>query len=208
MGQNHGKLEYLSRKTGHDLKNIFGTLIANTELLLEVCAGREEEEERLKRMLAACSRGVTLIERIREDQPFDDILTSAQVKKSAHHHLLVVEDDTTMNELIARMLQGKGYQVTTCTHARTAFAVFLENPQGIDLVLTDQVMPEISGTQLLEEIHAIRSDMPCILMTGDGEITLPEKGPFSNCILLGKPVQRAALFAAVAERLAGNGEKQ
>jgi CheY-like chemotaxis protein len=64
------------------------------------------------------------------------------------------------------MLTVLGYQAVRKTSSREALALFRLDPSKFDLIITDQTMPEITGTQLAGEILALRPNMPIILCTG------------------------------------------
>ncbi len=188
--------DILSRETAHKLKNIFGTLIANAELLLESCEGRDTT--RIERILNVCNQGVALLERIREDNLSDATFVPEPEQIPAGGHILVVEDEPAMLELETRILLGQGYRVTACRDANEAFSAFLQNPRDIDLLLTDQGLPGISGVELIKEIHTLYPELPCLLLTGDGQFTPSDENFTGHFTLLTKPVKRSSLLAAVS----------
>jgi len=85
---------------------------------------------------------------------------------SGHERILFVDDDPELSTLTHKMLTRLGYQVTNCNDAPTALATFRARPHDFDLLLTDQIMPRMKGSQLAAEVHTIRPDLPTILMTG------------------------------------------
>jgi DNA-binding NtrC family response regulator len=64
------------------------------------------------------------------------------------------------------MLTDLGYRVTSKTSVRKALALFRVDPSPFDLVITDQTMPEMTGKRLVEEIIAIKADMPIAMRAG------------------------------------------
>jgi len=64
------------------------------------------------------------------------------------------------------MLKRLGYRVVVETDPRRALEIFQAQPDGFDLVITDQVMPHLPGNRLVQELLAIRPDIPIILCTG------------------------------------------
>jgi len=202
--QNETGQDFLSRKTAHDLKNIFATLIANAELLSE--GGNEQEKKmRIDRILKVCANGVSLVEEIQENNSATSAVDPAarSITIPGAGHVLLVEDESAMLELELRILLSQGYKVTSCLSAREAFAIFLEDPHAIDLILTDQEMPDRTGTQLIKEIHGVCPGLPCILITGDAGYRPEDEEFMECCTLLIKPVNRAILLAAVRDSLAG-----
>ncbi len=80
--------------------------------------------------------------------------------------ILLVDDEKGINELGRAILEQQGYNVTTKTNSIEALGFFKSFPDEIDLVITDQSMPEMSGTELTAEIHKIRPGKPVVLCTG------------------------------------------
>jgi len=77
--------------------------------------------------------------------------------------VLVVDDEPAVLESSSLLLKEYGYNVTSSSGAEDAIRRFQEN--SIDVVLTDIVMPSVSGIELLREIHDINPATPVILMT-------------------------------------------
>jgi len=66
------------------------------------------------------------------------------------------------------MLETRGYRVIACSNAEEALEHFRKG--GIDLVLTDLIMPGVDGSKLIEEIKAISPQTPAILLSGKVKI--------------------------------------
>ena len=64
------------------------------------------------------------------------------------------------------MLKRQGYQVTAITSSSDALEIFKSDPEAFDLVITDQTMPNLSGSELAAELMKIRPGIPIILCTG------------------------------------------
>jgi len=79
--------------------------------------------------------------------------------------ILIVDDDEDLAIMLQSILNRQGYDVIVSTDGREALKVF-RNHRDIDLVITDQAMPEITGTQLAQEIYGISPSVPVILCTG------------------------------------------
>lgn len=63
-------------------------------------------------------------------------------------------------------LERLGYSVTVRTNSLEALTTFQKDPEGFDLIVTDQTMPGLTGSDLARRILQIRSDIPIILCTG------------------------------------------
>ena len=84
-----------------------------------------------------------------------------------------------------------------------ALAAFERDPDGFDVVVTDEVMPALAGTQFAARIHAQKPDMPIIIITGFGghgfELRAQQAGVMT---VLRKPYQQNELAHALASALA------
>lgn len=107
--------------------------------------------------------------------------------------VLVVDDDPLVLSATAAMLEDLGFLVTEAISG-TAALELLDSGIPIDVVLTDQAMPGMSGLQLIAAIRARRPQMPVILGTGYAE--LPE-GADPDIVRIGKPFGREALEHAL-----------
>ncbi|MBE0566426.1 MAG: response regulator, partial [Krumholzibacteria bacterium] len=84
----------------------------------------------------------------------------------ARGHVLLVDDEVMVAQVMTRGLQRLGFSVSMHTDARDALADFARAPDSFDAVVTDQIMPHMSGVRLTRRLHDIRSDVPVILFTG------------------------------------------
>ncbi len=77
--------------------------------------------------------------------------------------ILVVDDEPTIRALLKRALEGEGYRVEVVADARTALPLV---QAGVDLVISDIMMPEVPGTILLRAIRKLDPEVPVLLITG------------------------------------------
>ncbi|MBN2184927.1 MAG: PAS domain S-box protein [Candidatus Krumholzibacteriota bacterium] len=82
--------------------------------------------------------------------------------------ILVVDDTAAVAKVTKKSLERLGYKVSTRISSTDALELFREKPDKFDLVITDQVMPNMSGEKLASELMRIRKDIPVILCTGYG----------------------------------------
>jgi len=80
--------------------------------------------------------------------------------------ILWVDDDPMLVELGKETLECFGYKVTATTSAMEALRLFRADPNGYDLIITDQTMPEMAGDQLAKEAMSVRSDVPVVICSG------------------------------------------
>ena len=82
--------------------------------------------------------------------------------------ILCVDDEDTPRTLRKLILQKQGYQVVTAASGAEALEVL--DRTSINLVLSDQMMPGMTGTELTKSVKAMRPTMPVILISGVNEI--------------------------------------
>ena len=85
---------------------------------------------------------------------------------SGKERILLVDDEAILAEVGKKMLERLGYNVTTQSSSIDALTLFKKNPDSFDVIVTDQTMPGMTGSDLATEILHIRPDMPIILCTG------------------------------------------
>jgi two-component system, OmpR family, response regulator CpxR len=78
--------------------------------------------------------------------------------------ILCVDDNEQSLSIRKVLLETRGYRVIACTKGEDALEIFKHG--GIDLVLTDLIMPGYDGTKLIEQIKAISPQTPAILLSG------------------------------------------
>lgn len=81
-------------------------------------------------------------------------------------HILFIDDQAWLLPLAQRMLEDDGYAVSTFADAREAVKRLSADPAQFDLVVTDYKMPGISGVDVARAAHALRADLPVVLMSG------------------------------------------
>lgn len=80
--------------------------------------------------------------------------------------ILYVDDEVFQTDMLKQMLGLLGYQVTVCNQSPAALDLFRQDPCAFDLVITDMIMPELTGDRLAVEMLKLRPDLPIILATG------------------------------------------
>jgi len=89
--------------------------------------------------------------------------------------VMFVDDERTIVELAKSILEGLGYQVLAFTNGLDAIEAFRHDPHAVDVIMTDQTMPDCTGEMLAQEMLALRPDIPIILCTGFSHIMTEEK---------------------------------
>ena len=90
--------------------------------------------------------------------------------------ILVAEDEYDLNEMICDILEHHGYEVMFALNGKEALEIVKQNPQKIDLVLSDVIMPEMGGPEFIKEAKKINNSLKMIYMSGytDKAISLIE----------------------------------
>lgn len=83
--------------------------------------------------------------------------------------IMVVDDESIVTQFLQDLLEMTGYDVVVYNDPEEALAYFESGPSQVDLVITDQTMPNLSGDKLAKALLARRADLPVILCTGYSE---------------------------------------
>ena len=116
--------------------------------------------------------------------------------------VLLVEDEEAVRTLAARVLAEQGYAVHEARNGREALAVLERPDHGIDLVLTDVVMPDMGGVELADRVAAAHPDVRIVYMSGysEGDKLHPgvRRSPYP---FLQKPFSPESLAVRIREAL-------
>ncbi len=120
--------------------------------------------------------------------------------------VLLVDDNVLELRSVHRMLVRQGFRVSSTHDAVKALELFKETPGAFDLVITDQLMPLMRGSEMTAAMREIRKDLPVIICSGS-ETALEEirsgAGTFSR--LLSKPFSSEVLRHAIEQALGRGG---
>ena len=98
-------------------------------------------------------------------QSTKDIIVDKNTPRGTEH-ILMVDDEQIILDSGKKLLESLGYKVTTVNNPEEAIELFKKHHKEFDLLLSDQAMPKMSGSQLVENILAIDPEFPVIIMTG------------------------------------------
>jgi len=119
----------------------------------------------------------------------------AQTEPTPAHRILVVDDDSLVAESTVSMLEHLGHSAILTTSCIAALEALRTEPQ-IDLVITDQVMPGMTGIELAQRIRQLRPELPVILATGYSELVQRRVEP--GFVTLDKPYHLEKLAAMIS----------
>ncbi|MEQ8408157.1 MAG: response regulator [Gammaproteobacteria bacterium] len=120
-----------------------------------------------------------------------------------HGKILIVEDDDILAALYPQLMQSLGYDHVMADNGKAGLAIYREQPNEFDLVITDQTMPELNGDKLILAIRQINPRQPVILCTGYSEVMNADRAQELNINrFLTKPVPLETLGNAIREVLA------
>jgi CheY-like chemotaxis protein len=120
--------------------------------------------------------------------------------------VMIVDDERALVAVAEETLAQLGYEPVGFDSSVAALQAFRAEPKRFDLVLTDETMPDFTGTELTREIRQLRPDIPIILMSGYSGTQLSERAQAAGVIdVLRKPLVRRDIAEPVARALhAGN----
>ena len=116
--------------------------------------------------------------------------------------VMIVDDERPLVALAKEMLAALGYQPVGFESSSAALQAFQAEPQRFDLMLTDEAMPDLVGTELAHQIRRIQPTLPIILMSGHGGAQLTRRAAAVGAQeVLRKPLQGRDLAESLARVL-------
>ena len=124
--------------------------------------------------------------------------STVEARTLAQRRILVIEDERAIGAFLAERLSLEGHAVVVDSDPVEAVARFKAAPDQIDLVITDQTMPGMSGLEVLAQLHIVRPGMPVIVMTGFSRtVDAASASRLGVHALLQKPLDIDALLSAI-----------
>jgi two-component system cell cycle sensor histidine kinase/response regulator CckA len=137
-----------------------------------------------------------------EEKPLEVVKPQAEEVQdlTGTAHILLVEDEDAVRAFSSRALTNKGYQVLEATSGEHALEVLAAQNPSLDLLITDVIMPQMDGIELLKRVRADRPHLKVIVMSGYTEDKFKgDMGP--DVHFLPKPFSLKQLAEKVKEAL-------
>jgi PAS domain S-box-containing protein len=137
-----------------------------------------------------------------EERPAEEEKRLSGRLSGGTERVLLVDDEPLVVDTLEKTLRSLGYRVTTSVSGTEALEMFSREPRAFDLVITDQVMPGMTGMTLAGKMLEMRPDLPIILLTGFSETVSSEQAEQAGIrTFLIKPVAKRELAESVRKAL-------
>jgi CheY-like chemotaxis protein len=135
--------------------------------------------------------------------PKPSALVSSDERKE---HILVVEDEERLRRLMGRFLGRLGYRVTAAANGHEALALVEEKGLSPDLIISDVVMPKMSGKQMVDRLRQNRPDLKVLYMSGYTDDAIAKHGVLEpGTPLIEKPFTIEAMAQRIRQVIEGDG---
>jgi len=125
-----------------------------------------------------------------------------ELPRGSGQTVMIVDDERALVALVEETLAELGYEPVGFDSSAAALAAFRAAPERFDLIITDEAMPDLIGTELARHLRQSRPDVPIILVSGHGGTQLAKAAALIGVNeLLRKPLERRELAEAVARVL-------
>jgi PAS domain S-box-containing protein len=140
-------------------------------------------------------RHVVKIEPVNRESPL-------ALSVGGHETILLVEDESAVLDVVKLMLEGLGYIVLSASTPGEALRLASENSGDINLLITDLVMPEMTGRDLAKHLTSLYPELKCLFMSGYTRDIIAHQGILDEGVnFIQKPFSKQELAAKVREVL-------
>ncbi|MCK5685925.1 response regulator [bacterium] len=132
-----------------------------------------------------------------------EIETQKDENKADKKRILIIDDERQVRVILKKMLGDKEFDITTASDGNEGMILFNENP--FDLVITDIIMPEKEGIEVINELRANYPDVPIIAISGGGQNAPGHYLEVAKILganaIFEKPIERKKILNAVKKSL-------
>ena len=122
--------------------------------------------------------------------------------------ILLVEDEEAVRRFSVRALENAGYRVVSAEHGEAALEVLQQQPGGVDLLITDVVMPRMDGVELIKAVRRLYPGMKAIMISGYAEDVFRKNlDREMDATFVPKPFSLKDLLEAVEDKLGTDGKE-
>lgn len=107
---------------------------------------------------------------IRGFHPKQMTMEDKNMTPSHEHHILIVDDEVNIANALKRIFRNRGYRIHTALNGAEGLVCLEANKESISLIISDQRMPGMSGSEFLEQAKRIRPEIIRILLTGYSDV--------------------------------------
>jgi CheY-like chemotaxis protein len=191
------------RKFIHSISNALTTTMGYSELMRrmldESSSPSRDDLASLKRYHAEVHRGLQHTDELIKGRKNEKQNVDQAVVPIHRKHVMVVDDEAPIAEFLGELMRARHYNVTTFTDSVAALNFYKSNQKLVDLVIMDQIMPELSGISLATELLSFNIDLPIVLCTGDqGLISEQNSGRVNIKHFIRKPIDISELTQMVS----------
>jgi CheY-like chemotaxis protein len=187
------------RGIAHELNNFLAVVNAQSELLLE----RLEDASlraRVMEIQKAAAQGAALTRQLlRVDTA--PVETVSEPSRTGSERILLLDDQAVVRDVAAEMLRRKGYAVVVADEPSAAVAEVASATEPFDLLVTDMVMPTMSGSEVAREITKISPLTRVLYISGYAPQFLAQRSGLSEESYLEKPFTSESLLRKVRSAL-------
>jgi len=193
----------------HDLNNLLTAVMGNIALaqqklgadaevsgnLVDAIRGAEAASQVIRELSAAERSSAVGFTR-------PPLARTAPLELGGGESILLVDDEPTLLQMASTTLEQLGYDVVACTTAEDALRVLDASPTGVDLLVTDVVMPRMNGKELAARVRSLHPRVAVLFTSGYGESVVSTRGAQQDGVhFVDKPYRLTQLAAKVREVL-------
>lgn len=133
--------------------------------------------------------------------PKVDEIVEQDIVVGSGQSILIVDDEPELVAILSEMLEAHGYSTTSVSHSPDALQRFEQNPAAFNLVITDQTMPELNGSDMAARMRELNPAIPIILATGYSDSLGQKEAEAQGVSFMRKPIQLDVLTNMIADLL-------